>query len=439
MNSIYNILIICVIFILFNVLHINSLCAQDYYEVKAGNGDGILSVLRKYDLLDYSCNYNKFLELNNIKKEANLIINRKYKLPLLKYDYNGKSIRSTLNIGDLELAIMIRDYNYSLVEKGVLSKKFEKSKELLVPFSALNCNKNQKEKPEEKSITEDIKPGQKEDSAKMNEKENEVSDKESETSYRLFKKPDGKGLNRYVPLFGEKWSTVPIEDYRLENRVFYILTGHGGPDPGAICTDSDPMLCEDEYAYDVSLRLARNLMQHGAIVHVIVQDENDGIRDDRYLPCDSDEKTLDGLKIPISQKKRLRQRTNDVNNLYSFYNKKKSVKSQALIEVHVDSRHSDQRIDVFFSYPKGSKSSEKLANNMQKTFTRKYSEHQSDRGYSGTSGQQNFYVINNASCTSILVELANIKNKRDHERILNPLNRQALANWMFESVLETYN
>ena len=145
------------------------------------------------------------------------------------------------------------------------------------------------------------------------------------------------------------------------------------------------------------------------------------------------------LKIPISQKKRLKQRTNDVNNLYQFYDKKKSTKSQTLVEVHVDSRHTDQRIDVFFSYPKGSKSSEKLANNMKKTFKEKYSEHQSDRGYSGTSGQQNFYVINNSLPTAILVELANIKNKRDHERILNPLNRQALANWMFEAIMDTYN
>ena len=94
---------------------------------------------------------------------------------------------------------------------------------------------------------------------------------------------------------------------------------------------------------------------------------------------------------------------------------------------------------MFFSYPKGSKPSEKLANNMQKTFAKKYSQHQSDRGYGGTSGQQNFYVINNSLPTAILVELANIKNSRDHERILNSFNRQALANWMFEAILDTYN
>lgn len=438
MDSIYNTYIRIVIFAFLILISSKSVDAQDYYEVKAGNGDGILSILRKYQLLDFSCNLDKFLEINNLKRESNLILGKKYKLPLFVYRYNDISIRSSLDIKDMDAALRIRDYNYSLFEKNLVKRKFEKSRELLVPFSELNCSKNVN--------ANDSKVSKERSGASHNEKEDTIEKErenrkqnDSTISVQYFKQPKGNGLNRYVPLFGSKWATVPVEDNRLENRVFYILTGHGGPDPGAICTDSEPMLCEDEYAYDVSLRLARDLMQHGATVHVIVQDRNDGIRDDRYLPCDNDEVTLDGLKIPISQKKRLRQRTDDVNNLYYFYKKKRNIKSQTLIEVHVDSRHSDQRIDVFFSYPKGSKPSEKLANNMQKTFEKKYSQHQSDRGYGGTSGQQNFYVINNAQPTAILVELANIKNSRDHERILNPLNRQALANWMFEAIMDTYN
>ncbi|MBK7094481.1 MAG: N-acetylmuramoyl-L-alanine amidase [Saprospiraceae bacterium] len=437
MKSIYNIYILIAIFVFLILFSSKAVNAQEYYEVKVGNGDGILSILRKYQLLDFSCNLDKFLEINNLKRESDLKLGKNYKLPLLIYKYNDISIRSTIDIKDLDAAIRIRDYNYTLLDKNLVKRKFEKSRELLVPYSEMNCRKNretdskvttEKSATTEKGTEDTIKP----------EKENKKQ-KDSIINVQYFKQPKGNGLNRYVPLFGSKWATVPLEDNRLENRVFYILTGHGGPDPGAICTDSEPMLCEDEYAYDVSLRLARNLMQHGATVHVIVQDHNDGIRDERYLPCDNDEVTLDGIKIPISQKKRLKQRTNDVNNLYSFYNKKKNVKSQTLIEVHVDSRHSDQRIDVFFSYPKGSKPSEKLANNMQKTFAKKYSQHQSDRGYGGTSGQQNFYVINNSLPTAILVELANIKNSRDHERILNSFNRQALANWMFEAILDTYN
>ena len=435
MKSIYNILTITAICVLLIIFGASNASAQEYFEVKVENGDGILSILRKYELLDWSCNMDKFLEINNLKRESILKLHKKYKLPLVVYKYNGTSIRSTLGIRDLDLAIKIRDYNHALFDKNLVEKKFEKSKELLVPYSDLNCGEEYQKESEREIADKTTFKKENEDSIqdKNNKQDDEI------VSIQSLKQADGKGLNRYVPLFGEKWASVPLEDNRLENHVFYILTGHGGPDPGAICTDSKPMLCEDEYAYDVCLRLARDLMQHGATVHIIVQDRNDGIRDERYLPCDNDEVTIDGLKIPISQKKRLRQRTDDVNNLYSFYKKKRNIKSQTLIEVHVDSRHSDQRIDVFFSYPKGSKSSAKLANNMQKTFQKKYSQHQSDRGYGGTTGQQNFYVINNALPTAILVELANIKNSKDHERILNPSNRQALANWMFESILETYN
>ena len=303
MKSITKILSLNVMFILINVFISSNTSAQEYFEVKVSNGDGVLSILRKYDLLDYSCNYNKFLELNSIKRESNLILGKNYKLPLMVYKYNGSSIRSTLNISDMDQAIKIRDYNNRLYEKKIVSKKFEKSTELLVPFSVLNCKNDKNEEKNGKNVSEEKvnqEKGNKKDTAKQASEDEKKSDRERENgktgSFQLFKQPNSNGLNRYVPLFGQKLATVPIEDNRLENRVFYILTGHGGPDPGAICTESEPMLCEDEYAYDVSLRLARNLMQHGATVHIIVQDENDGIREDRYLPCDSDEKTIDGLK-----------------------------------------------------------------------------------------------------------------------------------------------
>ena len=57
-----------------------------------------------------------------------------------------------------------------------------------------------------------------------------------------------------------KESMVAIKDNSLANKVYYIVAGHGGPDPGARCTDCKSTMCEDEYAYDVSLRLARELI-----------------------------------------------------------------------------------------------------------------------------------------------------------------------------------
>ena len=82
------------------------------------------------------------------------------------------------------------------------------------------------------------------------------------------------------PLFGKKLSHVDVTGSSLDGACFYIVSGHGGPDPGAIGRLNGHELHEDEYAYDVALRLARNLMQEGAEVHIIIQDKKDGIRND---------------------------------------------------------------------------------------------------------------------------------------------------------------
>lgn len=84
---------------------------------------------------------------------------------------------------------------------------------------------------------------------------------------------------------------------RLDETVYYLISGHGGPDPGAIENYGGQLIAEDEYAYDVTLRLARELLSHGAAVHIIVQDENDGIREVRALELDTDE-TVAGEAIP---------------------------------------------------------------------------------------------------------------------------------------------
>jgi|BioPla2DNA2_1021312.scaffolds.fasta_scaffold16281_4 hypothetical protein len=83
---------------------------------------------------------------------------------------------------------------------------------------------------------------------------------------------------RKEPLFGAEHETVKLIDDRLKGAVFYLVSGHGGPDPGAIGHYGEQDLYEDEYAYDITLRLARRLMEHHATVHLIVQDTTHGIR-----------------------------------------------------------------------------------------------------------------------------------------------------------------
>ena len=151
-------------------------------------------------------------------------------------------------------------------------------------------------------------------------------------------------------IFGKKYREITIKSKELEGAIYYLESGHGGPDPGAIGNLNGHILCEDEYAYDVTLRLARNLIERGATVYLIIRDPNDGIRDEQYLAPDKDEVCYPDNEIPLSQLARLKQSTAAVNSLHAL-NKKKF---QRLVVIHVDSRSEKENIDVFFYHDKGS-------------------------------------------------------------------------------------
>ena len=82
-------------------------------------------------------------------------------------------------------------------------------------------------------------------------------------------KPVGNGKKTInEPLFGKALASVKVTSNRLQGACFYVVSGHGGPDPGAIGRIGKIELHEDEYAYDVALRLARNLMQELSLIHI---------------------------------------------------------------------------------------------------------------------------------------------------------------------------
>ena len=238
-----------------------------------------------------------------------------------------------------------------------------------------------------------------------------------------------------VPLFGKNYSRVEIKDQQLKGAVYYLTAGHGGPDPGAIGKYGPYELGEDEYAYDVTIRLARRLMEHGATVYMIIQDEDDGIRDESILPMDRDEVCYPKDAIPLSQKERLRQRTNAVNGLYL----KHKGAYQRMLAIHVDSRSKGENIDVFFYHHENSPSGQRLATNIHQTFTNKYNRHQPNRNYYGSvSTRSSLYVIKYSHPPAVFIELGNIKNDLDQRRFVLPDNRQALANWIAEGILSDY-
>ncbi len=237
------------------------------------------------------------------------------------------------------------------------------------------------------------------------------------------------------PLFGKKHSVFNIESKKLDGAIYYLISGHGGPDPGAITTYNNTTISEDEYAYDVTLRLAKRLLSNGAKVYIIIKDENDGIRDKRILEVDYDEVCYVNKKIPRNQTLRLRQRTRTVNTLFM----KHKGAYQRLIVTHVDSRSENKNIDVFFYHHKKSKNGKRLATNILESFKEKYAEHQPNRTYAGSVSSRGLYLIKNTFPPMVYIELGNIKNKKDQKRILDYENREALANWIYGGLLVDFN
>ena len=237
------------------------------------------------------------------------------------------------------------------------------------------------------------------------------------------------------PLFGKQLANVKVTSNRLAGACFYVVSGHGGPDPGAIGKVGRYELHEDEYAYDIALRLARNLMQEGAEVHIIIQDAKDGIRDDSYL-SNSKRETCMGDAIPLNQVQRLQQRCDKINALYRKDRKNHSY--CRAIFIHIDSRSKGKQTDVFFYYSNKKGDSKRLANNMKDTFESKYDKHQPNRGFSGTVSGRNLYVLSHTTPASVFVELGNIQNTLDQRRLVINSNRQALAKWLMEGFLKDY-
>lgn len=237
----------------------------------------------------------------------------------------------------------------------------------------------------------------------------------------------------YEPLFGSALAKYDIVSSELKGATFYVVSGHGGPDPGAIARFENHSLHEDEYAYDIALRLARNLMMRGAKVHIVIQDAVDGIRDGRLL-SNSKRETCMGSRIPLNQTERLKQRADKINALYDASPKGYS----RAIFLHIDSRSKHKKIDVFF-YHSATAASKKLAKTMRDTFKEKYNRFQPNRGFDGTISERNLYVIRNTKPVGLYVELANIQNQSDLKRIIRKDNREALANWMCEGFIKDYN
>lgn len=345
--------------------------------------EGILALLRRYHLPTSEAYLQKFKGLNSEKilNDDQLIHGDYYKLPVLIYPFNGKTIRSSIGINDYSKAKKIERYNDLLYETGLLHLPFRTSLRLWVPYFDI---KNQVKK-----------------------------------SHSIY--------------FGRKYQNITITDYRLSGHVYYLVSGHGGPDPGAIGKRFGRRMSEDEYAYDITLRLARRLLQHDATVYMIVHDPNDGIRDEQYLKSDTDERHYGNKRIPEDRKQRLRSRSAIINSLYQKH-KKLGHKQQAII-IHCDSRSLGKKIDIFFYYHKSSKTGRSLAKTLLRKIDYEYQVNQPNRNYHGVIKSRNLHMLRETHPPAVYIELGNIKNSFDQLRLVLENNRQAIANWLCEGLI----
>lgn len=236
-------------------------------------------------------------------------------------------------------------------------------------------------------------------------------------------------------ILGKDHQNVEQVDNSMSGAVLYLVAGHGGPDPGAVGTISGKKIAEDEYAYDIVLRMGEELLSRGAKVHFIIKDPNDGIRDDAYLKPDHDERCYPSQKIPRKHTRRLKQRAAAINILAR--NEKKTT-YQRLVILHLDSRSKGNSTDVYFYHHSASKEGKILALNLQQKMKDKYAKFQPNRGYNGTIGTRRLYMLQTTTPPSVFIELGNINNKKDQLRFLKSENRQALAIWLCEGIKENY-
>ncbi len=370
-----------------------SLLAKDYVTVKPKKGFGIESFLKYYELKSNAHNIEKFRELNkdNLGTKPSLSVKKSYKLPIQIHKFDGKSIRTSIGIKDYNLAKQIDRYNILLQKNKIKSKFYKDDKRVWVPEELLDLTTEivQKSTPKPKSAKEE--------------------------------------------LYGPNYSYIEIQNNKLDDCVFYLISGHGGPDPGAVGKKNGKELHEDEYAYDVILRLGRKLIENGALVYHIVQDSADGIREAKFLNNSDKEIHLGGTKIPTDQLERLSSRVKIVNSLYET-NIDPEIKQYA-IEIHVDSRLEKQNIDIFFYHKEGDEKGKNMADIIRKTIEKKYAKAQPGRGYAGSLSSRNLYMVKNLKPTTVFIEIGNIQSAKDQTRIMEPNNRQAMANWISSGIL----
>ncbi|MFZ1703275.1 MAG: N-acetylmuramoyl-L-alanine amidase, partial [Saprospiraceae bacterium] len=83
-----------------------------------------------------------------------------------------------------------------------------------------------------------------------------------------------------------------------------------------------------------------------------------------------------------------------------------------------------------------SKESIKISKNMLGVFILQYAKHQKNKDYQGSISTRNLLMLRTLKPPTVFVETGNIQNKKDQARIIEPENRQLLAQWLYEGLIK---
>lgn len=240
-----------------------------------------------------------------------------------------------------------------------------------------------------------------------------------------------------IPLSAQPKTKVKPTPKPLSGWVVVLDPGHGGHDPGSSGNFNGQRVVEDEYVYDVSLRVNRLLRSMGALSFLTIKDRKTGVRSWKaqdVFPDDRQEIYTQGSAAVRAGTWGLNQRLAYGNTLSRRYPKHR----QAWISIHFDVLGRNTEIDGVRVIT--SKTSDRLAKALGTSFAKynRLREHapvieNGDRAY----GLRSLFILNggNRIREKVLIELGNFNNTTDVWRVRNPITREAYAKAIAEAFL----
>ncbi len=220
------------------------------------------------------------------------------------------------------------------------------------------------------------------------------------------------------------------------NKELVILDpGHGGIDSGCILVEGQKIIVEDEHAYDVCVRTKAFLEAKGFKVILTILDKNSCYleRTEGLISPDTNEILTQAPKLPIKSNDKAINARIQAGKLAED---KLKPKKTYWLSIHIDSEDNIdlQGAHIITPYEGDfTKSMIKALNTPCKLLRQKYGVEYHPVGINGTP--RKLYVLRedkNPYPRRILLELGNIQNRIDRERMQSPIWRnkwaEAIAN-----------